>query len=68
MTDRYNALLVVLDKDMREDDAQSTIDAIKHIKGVVDVKGNVSNIEADIAESRVKQDLWDKIYKLFWDK
>jgi hypothetical protein len=34
MTDRYNSLTVVLDRDIREDDAEHILNAIRMIKGV----------------------------------
>ena len=39
MTERYNGFLVVLESEIREDDAESTLDAIRHIKGVLRVTG-----------------------------
>lgn len=41
MTDRTNALLVVLEKDIRIDDAQVLVDAIKMLRGVLDVECNI---------------------------
>jgi hypothetical protein len=61
MTDRYNSLIVVLEKDIRDDDAESTIEAIKHIKGVLRVKGNVVDTSDFVARSRVKTELLEKI-------
>lgn len=43
MTDRHSGYVVVLDKDVREDDAQPIIAAIKQIRGVADVVPNVTN-------------------------
>ena len=40
MTDRYNILTVALEKDLRDDDAQALINAIKMMRGVADVAGN----------------------------
>lgn len=57
MTDRFNALVVVLEHDMREDDAESLVDAIKHLRGVVDVRGNVPSIDAHVAEMRVRSEI-----------
>lgn len=57
MTDRLNALIVVLENDMREDDAQSLIDAIHHLRGVSNVVPRVAEIADVIAESRVRREL-----------
>lgn len=57
MTDRYNALTVVLEKDMREDDAQDLLSAIRQLRGVLRVEGNVSDINSHIAYARARGDL-----------
>lgn len=41
MTDRYHSLTVALDKDTRDDDAEALIAAIKQLRGVAGVEGNV---------------------------
>lgn len=64
MTDRYNALIVVLDKDIRDDDAVVIINAIQQIKHVLTVKGNVADIDSDVAESRIKLELTRKLYEV----
>ncbi len=46
MTERYNGFLVVLESEIREDDAESTLDAIRHIKGVLRVTGVPDNDNA----------------------
>jgi hypothetical protein len=52
MTDRINALTITLTKDIRIDNAQSIINAILMIKGVLRVDTHVSNMEDHIAYSR----------------
>ena len=52
MTDRINSITVVLNKDLREEDAQPIIDAILQFKGVCAAEGNVTDPNAYIAESR----------------
>ena len=64
MTDRYLTLTVALEKPIRDDDAQATIDAIKQLRGVVAVTGNVADMTDWAAEQRVKQELMGKIWKL----
>ena len=64
MTDRYNAFIVVLDRDIREDDAESTIQAIKHIKGVLKVEPHVAGMEDTIAEAKVRSQLINKIWEV----
>lgn len=52
MTDRYNYLTVALERDIREDDAECLINAIRMLKGVTGVKGNVSDSDSYTAELR----------------
>lgn len=62
MTDRYNAVVVVFEQDMRSDDAESTIAAIRHIKGVIAVKPNVADMSDFIAQSRADLDMRKRIF------
>jgi hypothetical protein len=66
MTDRYKAFLVTLDSDLRSDDAEPTIAAIRQIKGVIDVEPVVADSADHVARQRVRVELWEKIHKLFW--
>lgn len=61
MTDRYHSLTVVLDHDIREDDAQTIVDAVGMIKGVLSVTGNVSDLALHTAVSRAGYKLGDLI-------
>ncbi len=64
MTTRHAGYIVVLDDDIREDDAEYVINAIRMIKGV----GGVTPVEADaasvIARQRVITDLRNRLYEL----
>ena len=64
MSDRINAITVVLKDDVREDDAQGILNALTYLKGVISVTPNVSNIEDHIAHSRAKHELITKIYEV----
>jgi hypothetical protein len=64
MTDRYYALTVVLDSNIREDDAQEIIDAIKVIGGVLSVAPEVSDIETYAALERARRELLTKLLKV----
>ena len=69
MTDRINSFFVVLEKDIREDDAVYIKNAIKAIRGVLDITENVSSgVEQSIAEMRVKRELINKILELLNDQ
>jgi hypothetical protein len=52
MTDRIHALTVALREDLRDDDAQVTIDAIRQLRAVVGVKSHVADLDAYAARSQ----------------
>lgn len=61
MSDRIHTLTVVLEKDMRDDDVESLKSAIGHMRGVLSVDGEVSDIVSHMAEDRAKAALTDAI-------
>ena len=66
MTDMYNSLTVVLEADIREDDAAPLIDAIKQLRGIASVEGNITDIATYSARSRARNELrvslWNVLY------
>lgn len=65
MTDRFNRLTVVLDNDMRDDDTENILTAIKMVKGVHSVVGVVSDdMSLLVAELRIKRELRDKMLEV----
>ena len=64
MTDRYHALTVVLDDDIRDDDAEAIINAIRMIRGVADVTPHVVDPETHSARIRARSDVRDKLIEL----
>ena len=64
MTDRINALIVVLDRDIRDDDLDATRKAIEQIKGVVSVENNVTDISDSVARSRLRMEMTQHLYDL----
>jgi hypothetical protein len=67
MTDRHAGYVVILEKDIRSDDAEFTLNAIRMIKGVLSVEPVVSNIEVHMAEERARHHLLGKIYEFLRD-
>jgi hypothetical protein len=65
MTTRFSAFTVILENDIREDDAQLLISAIKQLRGVQDVVGHESNPMQQIAESRARNELLSQVVQLF---
>lgn len=65
MTDRIVSLTVVLEKEVREDDCQAIIDAVKMIKGVGHVTAEVGDVEFYTARAQATIELWKRISELF---
>lgn len=63
MTDRHAGYVVVLDRDIRDDDAQATIAAIGQIKGVASVEPIVADPGSIIAEVRAKREIGEKVLR-----
>lgn len=68
MTDRFNTLTVVLEKDIRDDDAETLLTEIRQMRGVLSVKGNVSDMTALMAEERAKRELGQKLMEVIYQK
>jgi hypothetical protein len=64
MTDSYHTLTVVLERNIRVDDVESLMGAIRHLRGVLDVDGVVADYAAHMAEVRVRQELSAKVLDL----
>lgn len=68
MTERYNFLTVALEADLRSDDAEALISAIRQLRGVADVKPNVRDGNSLTAETRVRADLTEKLWAVLHPK
>lgn len=68
MTDRINSITLFLDRDIRIDDAESLIAAVRHLRGIIDVQPNVVSIDSKLAEQRALHELRDKILDVLWQK
>ena len=67
MTDRINALTVVLNKDIRIDDVEGLINAIEMLRGVLSVSPHVADtLDSHIAENRVRHDLGQKLFDIVY--
>ncbi len=65
MADRIKGLTVSLTHDIRDDDCQSIIDAIKMIKGVEEVETHIADAVDWIARKQVKGQLREIISEWF---
>ena len=52
MTDRHAGYIVTLDRDIRDDDAQPILDALRMIQGVIDVHPVVADTPLMMAQAR----------------
>lgn len=68
MSDRFNALTVVLDRDIRDDDAEPLINAIRMLKGVQSVEPRVADVSDHIAYGRVRREIEDRLWKALRDE
>ena len=73
MTDRVRSIVVTLDRDMRVDDVESVVNAIRLMRYVSHVKtGPVVDIEAHTSRSvafmKIKKILWENLISLEADK
>ncbi len=67
MTDRHAAYIVVLDENLREDDAENVITALGMVKGVATVEPVVASRDQHIAKARMKEDVVGKLYVVIRD-
>jgi hypothetical protein len=68
MTDRLKGLIVTFDCDVREDDAQAVIAAIKQLRGVIDVTGSVADFGDHMNRERIRQELRQKLWDALKDE
>lgn len=61
MSDRHAAYIVTLAQDIREDDAEATLTALRMVRGVLSVKPVVAELELHIAEERARHDLGARV-------
>ena len=67
MTDRVKGFTVTLEKDIRIDDVEVIMDAIRMIRGIADVQPSISNHDDLINQMRVKSDLREKFLQFYKD-
>lgn len=66
MTDRLKGCAVAFDRNIREDDAEVILNAIRMIKGVAVVEGNVANPNDWIIQERARYELGEKILDIMY--
>lgn len=68
MTDRIHSLTVVLEQDIRTDDVETIINAIRAIRFVGSVEKHVADLETHSARERVRLELGQKILDVIYPK
>lgn len=64
MTDRIKGLTVTLAENMRADDAQTIIDAIAMLRGVINVVPLIASSEDHFARVQAKHELREQLWNL----
>lgn len=62
MTDRLKGVVVTFNSDIREDDAESIINAIQMIKGVLKVTPSVRDHNDIMNRSKIKREIEERIW------
>jgi hypothetical protein len=65
MSEKINGVFVTLDHDIKDEQAEWLLNAIRMIRGVIDVTPNVvDHGEAYVAEVRVRSELSTKLFEV----
>lgn len=64
MADRVKGFTVTLEKDIRIDDVEEILNAVRCIKGVLHVEPSLSTHEDFMAQVRIKTELRHKLYEI----
>lgn len=63
MTDRVRHLTITLDEDLRVDDLEPIVSAIRHIRGVAGVEQHVVRMEDHLARQAVRAEVQQKLHE-----
>jgi hypothetical protein len=67
MTDRIRYLTVVLEADIRTDDIESTVEAIKHIRGVASVElGKPVDMTDRLARDHARREIREQVIAILY--
>lgn len=66
MTTRLKGVLVTFEDDIREDDAEHRLNAIRQIRGVLSVEPVPADVDDHMARERVRYELWSKVRDIFF--
>lgn len=66
MSDHYNSFIVILEHDIKDDEAKPIIEAIKQLRGVLNVEPHIAGFEDAIAQSRVRTEFGRKLLTIIY--
>ena len=64
MTQKFKGFYVTLERDIREDDAEDILTALRQIRGVIDVSPDVADSTDWAARTRVRAEIYQKLMKI----
>lgn len=64
MTERHSGYVVTLTQDIREDDADAILNALRMVKGVLSVEPVVGEPASFVTETRVRSEIREKLFAL----
>ena len=64
MTDRYHTLTVVLEHDMRDEEVDLLVQAMRQLRGVTSVSAHVADYTSFMAEERAKRALRERLWQV----
>ena len=67
MTDRVKGLVVTFDKDIRIDDVEPIIEAIRMIKGIASVQPSIAEVSDQINQQRIRNEYRHKVWTFYND-
>jgi hypothetical protein len=68
MTDRVDAITVILDHDIRIDDVDAVMSAMRQLRGVLDVRPHISDdlVSRVTVEMRIRAELAEALYAVLY--
>ena len=57
MAESIHSITVVLEENVRVEDAERILDALRMVRGVISAEGNIADSTTHMAESRARTDL-----------
>jgi hypothetical protein len=66
MTDRLKGVVVTFEQDIREDDAEGIIQAIKRLRWVLDVTPSIRTTDDLMNRERIRREFGDKLWAVLY--